>query len=224
MARLYSDLSDGSGQRYYYGLNSAPGGISPAVGALQIQGLAPTIFQEVVAFRTPAVATLTINGQQVGSGPILLPAQATLSLQGLAPTLQTTIIVTNAMTPDYTNLQELVPTILFIQTVTPAPAVLTLQSLALNVTPGGNIGFITPGVGSLSLQGLAPTIINNQPNVGLLSLVGQIPVLQTTRIVEPAIGSLTVNGQTPRLDLPFQWIDADPPPTTTWTTTTGVAA
>ena len=227
MARLYSDLQDSGGRRYYFGLASAPGGLQPVVGSVQIVGLAPSIFEQTTVFRNPATAILTLNGQQIASDVLLRPAAAALSLSQLIPGELRSLVITPALpTPDYAPLQENAPTILFINTISPSTAQLQIQSIPLNLTEGGNIGFLSPGVGQITLQtqALALTLIFFEVGAGAVSIVGQVPTLYTALLVEPEVGNLTVNGLGVETERPFTWIDVDRPPPMTWTTTTGISA
>lgn len=225
MSDLFDDLQDGSGQDYFFGLDSATGGISPAPATLTISGRAVEIVQQISVFRSPSVATLTLNGRAVSSDIVLSPAPAALSLVGQIAGEYRELIITPAMpTPDYSELQSIPPTILFINTITPTTGLVQLSSPPLNVTEGGNIGFVSPGVGSLSLQTGPLTLIFTEVGIGSLTLSGLAPSLLTELVLSPDVGSLTVNGREVEVERPFGWIDADPPPTTTWTTTTGIAA
>lgn len=224
MPRLYSDLLSSTGRRYYFGLNSAPGGISPAQATITVTGLAPTIFQQSTAFRTPAPALITINGLQVATDIRLSPTPATITLSGLVPSKQTTMVITNTFPLDYTVLPDNAPTILYIQTISPAPALIRLQSLELNITAGGNIGFVSPAPAVITLQSREFTLIFGEIGLGHIDVVGHAPTLLTSTTVTPEAGLIQLNPLAPTADRGFQWIDADPPPPLTWTTTTGVAA
>jgi hypothetical protein len=224
MARLYSDLRDGSGRRYYYALTSAPGGIQPAQTTLTITGYAPTIFEQVSVSRTPTPATITINGRALSSDVFISPAAAALSTVGQIPGEYRTLIVTNTITPDYTEPQDLTPTVLFINTVSPTPAQITLTYPQPNVTQGGNIGFVSPTTGTVTLQGRTPTLIFHGIELGALTVQGLVPSLYTELTIEVGLGIVTINGQQVTRNTPFQWIDVDAPPGLIWTTTTGVAA
>lgn len=224
MARLYSDLADGSGRRYYFSLASAPGGVQPSTATLTIGGFEPTVFQQSTVFRAPAPALLTFNALLQSPAVPLIPAAAGLTLVGQISGEYRSTVITNSVTPIYTDLPEAPPTVLFINTVTPAPALLTFNAPPINVTQGGNIAFISVGVGSLLIQGRAPTVIFLEVGVGSLSIQGLAPTLSTTLTIEPAVGIVSINGLEVSLQTPFQWIDVDPPPTVSWTTTTGVAA
>jgi len=223
MARLYSNLLDGSGRRFYFTLDSAAG-LSPATASISVTGLTPTVFAPVEVFRTPATLVITVNGQLATAQPRLTPAVAAIATTGLAPTLLTQMVVTNALPPDYTDLPDNPPTVLFINTVTPAPAQISLAGLFPNASPGGNIAFVSPGVGVVTLQGQTPTLIFLEAVTGQISVNGLQPSLLTSTVVTPEIGQITVNGRDITLSLPFRWIDVDAPPPLQWTTTTGVAA
>jgi hypothetical protein len=133
----------------------------------------PTIFQQVSVFRTPTQAILTLLGYQPPALTSVLPGVGAVSLLGLIPVEQKIRIITNALpTPDYSTPNELIPTIAYIQTVTPAPAALQIQALTLNAFPGGDIVYVTPNVGLVSMQGLQATLINTQPGMGLISISG----------------------------------------------------
>jgi hypothetical protein len=219
MPRLYSALLDGSGRRYYFGLDSAPGGITPTTALVTLTGRFPDIFQQATVFRTPAPALITINGLSFSSGPILTPAQATLTLAGLIPDLLKQIVISPALpTPDYNSLQSTVPTILFINTITPSPALLSLQSLEQNVTQGGNIGFLNPITAQLSLQTRQYTLLFGDVGLGQLTLNGLVPTLHLTATLEPEPAALTFAGLAPDIEEPFTWVDVDPPPPVSWTT------
>lgn len=231
MARLYSDLADGSGRRYYFSLASAPGGLQVGKATLTIGGFAPTIFEQVSVVRAPAPALLLIQGRTIQSDVLLSPAPAALSLVGQVAGEYRSLVVTNSADPVYTDLPEAPPSVLFINTVTPAQAVLTFNGPPINVTQGGNIGFVSVGVGLLSIQGNTPTLIFLEAGVGALSIQGLAPTLQLQLVIRAEDDStalrmipLRANGLAPTISRPFQWIDADPPPATSWTTTTGVAA
>jgi hypothetical protein len=216
MARLYSDLQSSGGSRYYFGLNSAPGGVSNfAPAGLVIVGYAPVIQEQLTAFRTPATATLTLNGRLASAEPHLQPATAAIGFEGRAPGLLTLQVITNALPPDYTNLPDNAPTILFIQTISPARALLTIQSLEHNITQGGNIGYISPGVATLTLAGYSPNF-PRFADVGSITVNGRAATLLTTLNISPEPAALSFVGRAPLLTLPFVWIDDDPVTPVTW--------
>lgn len=230
MSDLFTDLVDGSGLDYFYSLESAPGGLTPGKAALTVQGLAPTIFDQVTVFRSPAPAALTISGLAFAPEFAVSPGMGSLTMAGqIAGEYRELIITPTLPEPTYDIPEALAPTILFINTITPTTGLVQLNSLTLNVTAGGDIGFISPGVGALSLAYGPITLISNFVDVGAISLAGLAPTLLTEKTLgtdeetfEP--GALTVVGLTPTLQVPFGWIDVDPQPVTTWTTTTGAAA
>lgn len=230
MPDLFSDLQSSGGGDYFYALDSAPGGLAPEKATLTVSGLAPSIFEQTTAFRTPATITLTLNGLSLSPEIPLSPTTAVLTLSGQIPDEYRERIITPALPePSYEVPQALTPTILFINTVTPDPAQISISNLTLNVSPGGDIAFISPGVGSINFAYGPVTLIFYPVEVGQLSLVGLEPTLLTERILgteEDAFeaGQLTIVGLAPTVELPFTWIDVDPQPPTTWTTTTGAAA
>lgn len=216
MARLYSDLLDGTGQRYYFGLTSAPGGITNAQPArLTLAGNLITLQELNEAFRTPATAALTLFGRLPSAEPHLIPDPAALAYQGKIPGLLTLQIITNALPPDYTDLPDNAPTILFIATVTPAPATLTIASLVHNITQGGNILEIQAGKATLTLAGNVPNL-PRFGGVGSLTVNGLAATLTTELIITPTAGSLTAQGMEALLSLPFTWIDDDRSPPQVW--------
>lgn len=227
MSDLFDDLQDGNGRDYFYALESAPGSITPLLAELSVVGRSPTIFEQSTVFRSPATAVVTINGKSAASDAILIPITASLSVGGLTPDEYRSLTITPAIpTPDYGELQSTAPSVLFINTVTPAPAVVTLQSLELNVTEGGNIAFVSPGVGAIRVQNqaLSLTLVFFETGVGAASISGHAPTLVTAGLIQPQVGQVNVSALLAGIERPFGWIDVDPPSTTVWTTTTGIAA
>lgn len=216
MARLYSDLIDGSGRRYYFGLTSAPGGISNSAPAtLTIFGRQAAIQELTQVFRTPATAALTLQGLLGSSQPYPNPAQSALGFQGKVPTLQLQIVITNSLPPDYTTLPDIAPTIVYIATITPTTGLVRLASLEHNVTPGGDIGFISPPVGALSLQGRAPNYPRATQPAGL-AISGLVPTLISEIVIEPESGTIRLSGLATTLSTPFTWVDDDPTTVSVW--------
>lgn len=214
--RLYSDLADGSGRRYYFGLATAPGGITNAEPArLSLFGNLATIQEQSTVFRTPATAALTLFGYVPQAEPRLQPATAALGYLGQIAGLLTIRVITNALPPDYSTLPDNAPTILFIQTITPSPAALTIQSLVHNITQGGNILVISVGKATLTMNGL----VANFPrfaDVGTLTINGLAATLSTEIRVFPTAGIVTMQGHEPLLSLPFRWTDDDPATAPNW--------
>ena len=223
MSDLFDDLQDSNGQDYFYALDSAPGGVTPTTAVLTLFGRAASVQELTQVTRSPATAVLTLNGLSLTPDFVVTPATAALSMTGQVPGELRSLIVTPAIpAPDYGELQSTAPTILFINTVTPTTGLLQLSSLGLNVTQGGNIGFITPQVGTLTLNGL-PAALPRTVGVAELSIAGLQPTLYLTGTVTPDPGALTLEGLVSELDTPFTWIDVDAPPATSWTTTTAAA-
>ncbi len=216
MARLYSDLIDGTGRRYYFGLSSAPGGITNSAPALiTFAYSAPTIQEQSTVFRNPATAMLTLFGYSPPAGVILQPALAALSMGGQIPGLAKLQVITNALPPDYTALPDNTPVILYIATQTPAQAALTINYLQPNVTQGGNIGFVSPGRASLTLFGY----VANLPRfaeVGTITIDGLVATLSTELIISPDPASLVADGLAASLGSPFVWVDDLPAIPPTW--------
>lgn len=215
MPRLYSDLIDGSSRRYYYGLSSPPGSLAPTAGLVTVVGLAPTIFEQVQVFRTPATAALTLGGLQAQSQTIAQPALAALAFAGRTATTATLKVITNDVTPDYGAPQDTLPTVQTIMLLTPARASLTIVYQQPNVTQGGNIGFISPGVGVLTLQGLAANFPFDA-GMGAVNLVGLAPTLKCELVVTPDPGYLNVDGLAAITAVPFVWTDDERAATPVW--------
>jgi hypothetical protein len=216
MTRLYSDLQDSASRRYYFGLNSAPGGITNAApAALTLFGRTAIIQEQLSVFRTPTPATLTIAGLSLTSPALLIPAQAALSLAGQVPALATLQIITNAPTVDYTDLAENAPTAITIMTVAPGRALLTLNYPALNVTQGGNIGFLSPGVASLTLLPLAANL-PREIGVAAMTVIGYPATLIGAGTINAGVGVLTIQASASVSSVPFTWVDDDRTPATAW--------
>lgn len=216
MARLFSDLLSSGSARYYFNLESAPGGVNPGVGGLTVVGLTPTIFQQGEVFRTPATAVLTLTGQQPVTIPRLSPGVGTISLGALVPGLEKHAVITNALPPDYTDLPDNPPTVLTQMALTPTTGSLVLQVLAFNLTQGGNIGFVSPTTATLSLLTYSVALPQIVGDPGSLTVVGLTPTLATTLLVEPETAALVLAGNDVTLTLPFRWIDDEPATTPLW--------
>jgi hypothetical protein len=215
MARLYSDLIDGAGRRYYFNLESAPGGVSPATAGLTIVGLAPNIFEQVQVFRTPATAALTFAGQLPKSQTILLPAQAPLAYGGQIPTLAKFVTITNTFSLDYGTPQDNLPTVQTIMLLAPGRAQIAIASLQPNVTQGGNIGFVSPGVGLIVMQGREANF-PKEAGLGSINLVGLLPTLHCEIVITPDPAQMSMDALTPRVSTPFTWIEDDRVSTPVW--------
>src|SRR6185295_3638357 len=214
--RLYSDLLDATNRRYYFDLDSAPGGVTPAPATLTIFGRSVTIQELSTVFRTPATAALSLIGLSLGSPVVLIPATAALAVANSVVGLQKLQTITNALPPDYTALPDNPPTLITIMTVSPNKATLTISYPTLNLTQGGNIVSVTPGVGLLTLAGLGPNTPVILNSAGLLSLSGLLPSIRTELIVAPDVGLFTMGDLAPEISVPFLWVDDPPAPTVTW--------
>lgn len=214
--RLWSDLSPSPGKRFWFSLASVPGVISPAPALLTIGGQVPIAVEPQTVFRTPATALLTLQGLGFAGGGQVVPAQASLTVSGLIPTLQKILTVYPAATVTYSDPPQLAPTLITIMTVRPAAALLPLATLPINVTQGGNIGFITPSVGLVTLAGTIANFVFNEIGVSGLSINGLIPSLRTATTLIPDTGQISINGQAPFIEKAFIWLDVDPPPPLTW--------
>jgi hypothetical protein len=218
MARLYSDLLDSGGRRYYFNLLSAPGGTAPASQALlTILGRAPTVQELSTVFRTPTQAIVTLQGTATVSDTQLRPAQATVSIANGVVGLQKQQVITNAIpSPVEAAEQSTIPTILFISTISPTTGLVTMQSLTLNVTQGGNIGFINPGKASLAFSGLPANILQSPPDGSVLTLNGLTPTLVRIATISNEVGVISITITFPTLGLPFGWVDDEHISTPTW--------
>lgn len=222
MARLYSNLVDGSNRRYFFDLESAPGGLSPTTGQLVTIGYAPTVQPLVSVSRSPLVGVLNVVGHTIFGPARISPAVGQLTVTAGSPNTLRQIVVTNAIpTPDYEPPNALEPTIAFITTVTPAPATLTVTAAPVNAYPGGDIGYVSPAPGLISLVPLGHNLVFLGADPGRLNLEGLIPTVIGSMVVEPGVGQLVFDGVRPMLSRPFEWIDVDAPPPLAWTTTTG---
>ncbi len=220
MAQLFSDLVDSQGRRYFFDLKSAPGGIAPSTGQLVITGYAPSIQPLVQAFRTPAPAVLNVVGHTIVSPARVTPGVGALTITATPPNVLLQIVVTNALPDlDYDPPNALAPTVVFITTVTPDPAMLTLTAPPLNASPGGDIGYVSPSPGLISLVPRSHGLIFLEAGSGLLNVQGQIPTVIGAIVVEPQLGALALNPLDVTIQRPFEWIDVDAPPPLVWTTT-----
>lgn len=215
--RLWSDISPSSGRRFWSGLTSVPGVVSPAPALVTIQGRAPIANQPTSVFRTPAPALITIQGRAPSAPVVLTPATATITAAGQIPSELRSLTITPAVpAPDYSTPQETVPTLITIMTVIPATAVITVSTLPFNLTQGGNIGFVSPAPAQVTLQGFQPILISAFIGVGQINVIGHAPTLQLELTITPDVGQAFVGGLAPALTLPFRWVDDSPSPPATW--------
>jgi hypothetical protein len=219
MNRLYSDQLQGSGRRYYFALDSAPGIVTPATAVLSMVGRIPAAAEPTTVFRSPDPAVLTLSGLQVRSPSLLSPATAALAYIGNVPVEVRSLTITPALPPPIENPPDaFVPTLITIWHAQPATAMLTLQALEQNVTEGGNIGFVSPAPAQLTLSTLEYTILFGEAGAGTLTVVGLVPEILTEFTISPDPAMLAFGQLEPSIHIPFQWIDDAPAPAATWIT------
>lgn len=220
MSRLYGDLFQSAGKRFYFALDSVPGIVSPGVATLVLGGQVPIAVEPQTIFRTPAPAVLTLGGLMPGAPVVLSPAAATLSTVGQIPSRQLIRMITNALAPAVQNPPTpFAPTLITIWTTQPGVAQLSLQTLEINVTQGGNIGFVDPGPAHLTLGTLPfSLLLGGIVGAGQLNVVGLAPTLKYELTIRPDVGLVSLVPRAPELALPFTWVDDDPAPARTWLT------
>lgn len=218
--RLYGDLLQSSGRRFYFALDGAPGIITPSPAVLSIQSLLLGAAQPTTVFRTPAPATLTFSALAPGAPVILAPATGSISTVGQSANQVRSLTITPAIPAPLENPPaSFAPTIVYIQTKTPAPATLVLSPLPFNLTQGGNIGFVSPAAAQVSLGVLPYTLLlGGQIGLGSLLAQGLAPTLTYELTIHPEVGAVQLSQAAPNLALPFTWVDDDPAPTRTWIT------
>lgn len=215
--RLWSDILSGGGRRFWFALNSSPGFVSPATASLTLSGRQPIAVEPTTVFRTPAPLILTFNGLLVASALRLTPAQAALTVVGNIPNKETIRVITPTATLNYDDLPSLAPTILFIQTISPTTGAIQLNSLELNVSQGGNIGFVSPMAAQLSFVGYQSSFVFEAIGAGALSITGLQPTIHPGLTLQPDVGFIPVNLLSPFISKSFTWVDVDPSPPMLWT-------
>lgn len=159
---------------------------------------------------TPGAGALALTGlaPTVITPIFAQPPAGTLTLAGQEPQLATPIIGVGWTDPNdtwsYVGGRALVggsqPS--FVLGFVPGVASLLLSGLAptVVVAAGGGGTTVTPGVGALVLAGLAPTLLQDSvraPGAGALTLAGLAPTVTQNVIVQPGAGALTFAGQQP---------------------------
>lgn len=218
--QLWSDLLIGSGQ-LWSDLDSAPGIVTPGPAVLTLNGQVPAAAQPTTVFRTPTPALLTLSGLSLSAPVTLIPAAAVLSAVGQIPAQQLIRTITNALAPAVESPPtSFAPTLITIWTTQPGIGQLTLQTLEINVTQGGNIGFVSPAPAELTLQTLPYSLLVLAGGAGLgsIQMLGLAPTILRELTISPDIGQVSLNPVAPELALPFTWVDDDPAPTRTWIT------
>jgi hypothetical protein len=221
MSRLYGDLIQSSGKRFYFALDSAPGIISPGVSALVLNGKVPIAVEPLTVFRSPSPAALGIGGLTPGAPIVVSPSPAALGYVGQIPSRQLIRIITNALAAAIESPPtSYAPTLIPIWTTNPGVGQVRLQTLEINITEGGNIGFVSPAAAQLMLGTLPYTLLVLGAGAGLgqLQILGLAPSVTGATIVTPNLAQLLTLGNDPSLSLPFTWIDDDPALTRTWIT------
>jgi hypothetical protein len=222
--RLWSDIQDSAARRYWFDLDSSPGVCMPGVGYVSLNGGQPQYPGTV--FRTPATLILTFNGQSISQGIPLVPTTGALNIANSAVgQLGLQLLISPVLPPaDENPPTPLTPTIIYVNTITPSPATLTLIGYNHSLSEGGNIGFLSPPKADLSLFGYQYTrVIPPAPpedgvdgQLGTATLTGLSPTLELVLVIEPEVGVLAMGSAAQRLDRGFIWIDDDPAPPLTW--------
>lgn len=221
MARLYSDQLQSSGRRYFFALDGAPGIVTPSPAALTLNGRQPIAVEPQTVFRTPATAVVTLSGLSFAAPTTVLPGLATLSTVGQIPGEQRILTISPALPSPLENPPAAFgPTLITIWATQPGVGLVRLQSIELNVTEGGNIGFLSPGRATLTLQSNAFSLLllSGGVQAGLIAVNGLAPTLLHTLAITPEVGLVTMRGAAANLGLPFGWVDDDPALVTSWIT------
>lgn len=221
MSRLTGNLLQSAGKRFFFALDSSPGIVAPGVATLTLGGQVPIAVEPQTIFRTPTPAVLTLIGGSLGAPSTVIPASAAVSMGGLVPAKVTTRTIQPALPDAQENPPpDPVATLITIVTAIPAPAAVTLDTLTINITQGGNVGFISPGVGSISMgtQPFTLLLLAGGVDASVINLTGLAPSLVYGLTINPDVGLLTIPVILPLLDLPFRWVDDDPVPASPWIT------
>lgn len=220
-SRVYSSLLQSAGRRFYFALDAAPGLVTPAPAVLTLNGLIPGAAQAVTVFRTPTPAALSMQGRSLTAPVVLTPITAALGMAGQIPARQLIRTITPALAAAVENPPVAFgPTLITIWNAQPGVAQLSLQTLTINITQGGNIGFISPGVAQVSLQTrqFSLLLLAGSVGVGALRVAGFAPTLGYELTITPDVGQAVLSGLTPDMSHPFIWVDDGPAPTASWIT------
>jgi hypothetical protein len=221
MSRLFGNLLHSSGRRFFFALDSVPGILAPATAVVTINGRQPIAVEPTTVFRTPATAVVTIQGVAFFAPSTVIPAPAALAANLLAPGDVRSLTISPALgAPVQDPPQEIPPTLLTIWTTNPGVGFAQLQTLEINITQGGNIGFVSPAAAQLGLatQQFTLLLLAGGAGVGEAAIIGRAPTLLHQLVISPETGTITAVAQNPTLTLPFVWIDDDPVPPSTWIT------
>lgn len=175
--------------------NSGPITVTPDVGSLVLDGLAPTIQLSITV--APGLGQLQLDGFAPSIGlPInLTPGLGALILTGLSPTIGLPITVTPGLGQLILNGQA--PTIQLPINLQPGAGQLILTGLAPSI---GLPVSLRPALGQLTLSGFAPAIglpINLQPALGQLILSGFSPTVGLPVTLRPGLAQLILDGFNP---------------------------
>jgi len=218
--QLWSDLLIGSGQ-LWSDQDSAPGIISPTTGVVTLFGRDPIAAQNIQVFRTPATALLTLNGLSLNAPITLTPATAALAYGGQIPARELIRTISPALPAAVQNPPAaFVPTIITVWTTQPGVGSVVLQTLEINVTQGGNIGFVSPTTALVTLQTrqYSLLLLAGGAGVGALQINGLAPTIRRELTISPSSGALSMSLLAPDLSRPFTWVDDNPAPALSWIT------
>lgn len=219
MARLYGDLLYNTGQRFYYALNSVPGLVTPGVGTITLFGRTATLTEPATLSIIPVTGTVTLVPLAPASPGQLVPTPVVISVQARQPSLAANITVYPTLTsPVEAAEPSYAPTLLTEMTVAPGSGQISVQARQPSANEGGDIAFISPASGVITLSGGSPIFVY-QPEVGTIICIGHAPTLDANAVgtVTPDAGVIILAGGETTVAVPFGWIDDDPAPTTTWT-------
>lgn len=214
--RLYTDLLHSPGHRYFFDLGSAPGIVVPGVGQVTLAGREPIAVERMTVFRTPATIVLTLNGFSTTTPTELHPAQASIAVSVLTAGVYTERVISPDLAPPVESPDaDFTPTLWTERVISPDPTTLAVQAITLNVSQGGNVAFISPQVGTVTINGLT-FLFGTQLGVTQWTIEGLVPDLYAERVIEPEVGTLRMGELAPNFILPFFWVDDRPAPSVTW--------
>ena len=175
-------------------------GASPAVGAVRLDGQAPSIGQTWSA--EPTVGAVVIVGQQptVQSGVsyTITPSVGTVRLDGQTPTARLVDSwIARIQGVETWGLRYQIGGTDY------SPSVGTVRTVGQQPTVTSDSGVtVTPSVGTVVLTGQQPAIGQTwsaAPTVGAVAVVGQQPTLTVSLSATPSVGAVRVDGQQPSI-------------------------
>lgn len=218
MARLYDDLLKATGQRYYYALDAVPGIVTPQVGTITLFGRTATMTEPATLSIIPVTGLISLVPLAATSPGQLVPAPVSILVQARAVTLETNITLYPTLpSPIEAAEPSYAPSLITEMTVSPGVGQISVQARQPGVSEGGNIAFVSPAQGIITISGLVPVFVY-QPEVGTITCIGHAPTLTANSIgtVEPDVGVIFLSGEAPEVSVPFGWVDDEPAQTTTW--------